>query len=108
MGNARALCLDHLIGSLTPGKQADLILLRTDRPHMISAQDPVQAVVWYGQTSDVDTVMVAGSMVKRDGRLLRGDIGLRKAELQASAARLLQARRSALAAQARSIGAVAA
>ncbi len=91
VNNAQALRLDRTVGSLAPGKQADLILVRRDGLHIASAQDPVQAVVSYAQSSDVDTVMVAGRIVKADGRLSFGALGERVAELRASAARLLRA-----------------
>ncbi|GLW71405.1 TRZ/ATZ family hydrolase [Kitasatospora phosalacinea] len=67
---ARALGLDHRIGSLTPGKQADLLLLRADRPGVLPVHDPVGTVVCAMDRADVDTVLVAGRVVKRDGRLL--------------------------------------
>ncbi len=89
LNNAKALRLDHRIGSLTPGKQADLIMVRRDALHMVSAQDPVQAVVAYAQSTDVDTVMVAGRISKRDGKLIFGGLPGRLDELRASAARLL-------------------
>ena len=91
INNARALRLDQRIGSLTPGKQADLIMIRRDALHMVSAQDPVQSVVHYAQPSDVDTVMVAGRMVKEGGRMLFDGLPARLAQLRASAARLLGA-----------------
>ncbi len=89
INNARALRLDQRIGSLTPGKQADLIMIRRDALHMVSAQDPVQSVVHYAQPSDVDTVMVAGRMVKEGGRMLFDGLPARLAQLRDSAARLL-------------------
>ncbi len=64
-------------------------MVRRDALHMVSAQDPVQAVVAYAQSTDVDTVMVAGRIVKRDGKLTFGGLPGRLDELRASAARLL-------------------
>ena len=63
----KALRLDHLIGSLTPGKQADLIMIKRDALQLVSSQDPVQTVVSYAQTADVDMVMIAGRIVKENG-----------------------------------------
>jgi cytosine/adenosine deaminase-related metal-dependent hydrolase len=91
--NARALRLDHRIGSLTPGKQADLILVSQDGLHLVSSQDPAQTVVSYAQTTDVDTVMIAGRIVKEGGRLAFPGLARRKDELRQSAARLLAAAR---------------
>jgi cytosine/adenosine deaminase-related metal-dependent hydrolase len=56
---------------------------------MVSAQDPVQAVVCYAQSSDVDTVMVAGRIVKQHGRLCFNGLDARLDTLRASAERLL-------------------
>lgn len=92
--NAKAMRLDGRIGSLTPGKQADLILIRRDNLHMMSAQDPVDAVVYYGQSNDVRTVMIAGRTVKKDGALLFDGIEDGHRKLLASAARLLEGTRA--------------
>ena len=71
---ARAVGLDAKIGSLTPGKDADLILLRTDTLGMTPLNNPAAAVVYNGNPSLVDTVLVAGRVVKRDGRLIGVDV----------------------------------
>jgi cytosine/adenosine deaminase-related metal-dependent hydrolase len=71
---ARAIGLDDRIGSLDPGKQADVLLLRTDTPTMAPVTDPVAAAVVAAGVREVDGVLVAGRWVKRDGRLLR-DVG---------------------------------
>lgn len=70
---AKANGLDHKVGSITPGKEADLTLLRTDRLYTSPVCDPATAVVMGMDTSNVDTVMVAGRILKRDGRLLHVD-----------------------------------
>lgn len=67
---AKALGLDRTIGSLTPGKEADLVLIRTSDLNMFPVQDPIGAVVQFANPSNVDTVFVAGNMVKRGGQLL--------------------------------------
>ena len=90
INGARALRLDHLTGSLTPGKQADIIMVRRDTPNMLCAHDPVQALVLYGQPTDVDTVLVGGEVMKRGGKLVRADFERRKEELKASAERLMR------------------
>jgi cytosine/adenosine deaminase-related metal-dependent hydrolase len=88
INNAKALRIDHLVGSLSPGKQADLIMMRRDALHIISAQDPVQAVVSYAQSSDIDTVMIAGRIVKEKGKLIFEGLDKRCEELRMSAKRL--------------------
>lgn len=71
---ARANGLLDKTGTLTPGKQADLIMLRTDRPNILPVNDPISAVTWGMDTSNVDSVFVAGRALKRDGRLLNVDL----------------------------------
>jgi cytosine/adenosine deaminase-related metal-dependent hydrolase len=70
---AKANGLDAKTGSLTPGKQADLILLRTDRMNVTPLNDPATAVVAGMDTGNVDTVMIAGRVMKRHGKLLHVD-----------------------------------
>ncbi len=67
---ARACALDGKTGSLTPGKQADIILIRTDQINVAPLIDPVATVVVCADTSNVDSVFVAGRAVKRNGQLL--------------------------------------
>ncbi|HLT97341.1 MAG TPA: amidohydrolase family protein [Acidimicrobiia bacterium] len=70
---ARANGLLDRTGTLTPGKQADVILLRTDRMNVTPLHDPVGAVVTSMDTGNVDTVIVAGHVLKRHGKLLHVD-----------------------------------
>ena len=71
---ARANGLLDITGTLTPGKQADLIMLRTDLPNILPVNDPISAVTWGMNTSNVDSVFVAGKALKRDGKLLNVDL----------------------------------
>ncbi len=75
-GGAKALGMEDLIGSLTPGKQADVIVVGPggDRLNMIAPANPVGAVVTQANASNVQTVLVAGEVVKRDGRLIGVDV----------------------------------
>ncbi len=66
---ARANGLEDKTGSLTPGKQADVIMLRTDLINVTPLNDPATAVVSGMDTSNVDTVIIAGRVMKRAGRL---------------------------------------
>jgi 5-methylthioadenosine/S-adenosylhomocysteine deaminase len=71
---ARAAGLSGVTGSLEPGKQADIVVLRTDRPNIAPVNDPIGAVVWGMDTSNVDWVFVAGQALMRDGALVT-DVG---------------------------------
>lgn len=70
---ARAAGLDHRIGSLTPGKDADVILIRTDTIGMTPLNYPAGAIVYNAHIGLVDTVLIAGEVVKRDGLLAQAD-----------------------------------
>lgn len=67
---ARALGLDSKIGTLTPGKQADIVVLRGDRLNLYPLNHPTAAVALAANTSNVETVFVAGRAVKRGGELV--------------------------------------
>lgn len=68
-GGARVAGVDAVTGSLEPGKQADIIVLSTDRPNIHPINDPIGAVVWGMDTSNVELVLVAGKALLTQGRL---------------------------------------
>ena len=70
---ARAAGLGGTTGSLEPGMQGDVVVLRTDRPNVFPINDPIGAVVWGMDTSNVDWVFVAGRVVMREG-VLEADV----------------------------------
>jgi cytosine/adenosine deaminase-related metal-dependent hydrolase len=71
---ARATGLEHRIGSLTPGKEADIVILRTDDPGMYPVNNPYGSIVYNGHPGVVDTVLVRGEPVKRGGELVGVDM----------------------------------
>jgi cytosine/adenosine deaminase-related metal-dependent hydrolase len=66
---ARIVGTDKQVGSLVPGKRADLILVATDHLNMAVESDPVHLVVESTQPANVDTVVVDGRILKRSGKL---------------------------------------
>src|SRR5438105_3446990 len=60
---ARACALEDRVGSLTPGKQADLVLLKVNAINTAPMVDPVGTIVVFSDTSNVDSVFVAGQAV---------------------------------------------
>ena len=70
---ARALGLDADVGSLEPGKKADLAVVRLGRLHSTPATDVVSALVYSSEIEDVDTVIIDGRMVLRERKLLTID-----------------------------------
>ena len=71
---ARANGLERKIGTLTPGKDADIILLRTDRLNVMPMNNAVGAVVTSMGPQNVDTVLIAGKVMKRNGQLVGVDL----------------------------------
>ena len=97
LGGARALGLERAIGSIEPGKKADLVLLDADAPAFVPLNDPVMQLV-YGETgSAVRTVLVNGEVVVDDGRTTRLDVGALVSEAAERGARLATHIRPALA-----------
>ncbi|MBK7060070.1 MAG: amidohydrolase family protein [Rubrivivax sp.] len=88
---ARMLRQSHRIGSLAPGKQADLVLIRADTLNMQPVHDPVASVVFQASLANIDSVMVAGRWRKRSGRLLDVDLAPLLHELDASGRRIAAA-----------------
>jgi cytosine/adenosine deaminase-related metal-dependent hydrolase len=69
IAGARALGVDDRVGSLRPGKRADLIMIQTNVITMGVFTDPTRAVVEAAEPSNVDTVVIDGRILKRGGRL---------------------------------------
>ena len=74
VAGARANHLERKIGTLTPGKDADVIVLRTDTINVMPFNNAYGAVVLAMDTSNVDTVFIAGKAVKQGGRLIGVDL----------------------------------
>jgi 5-methylthioadenosine/S-adenosylhomocysteine deaminase len=77
--------LEHKVGSITPGKEADVILLRADTINVLPANNAYGAVVLAMDTNNVDTVFIAGRLRKRNGRLV--DVDLERVRRQAESSR---------------------
>src|SRR5450631_1901385 len=79
IGGARALGLDSLIGSITVGKKADLVLIKNDdSPAMYPLLHPYGSLVFQAGRGDVHTVVINGTVVKHAHRLV--DVDLRAAK----------------------------
>lgn len=81
---AKALLLEDKIGTLTPGKEADIIMIRTTDLNIFPVNDPVGTVVQCAHTGNVDSVFVAGNAVKRHGKMVNVDLDrVRKLAIEA-------------------------
>jgi 5-methylthioadenosine/S-adenosylhomocysteine deaminase len=91
VNGARAAGLESEIGTLTPGKQADIIMVRTNGIAVFPVTNAIGTIVQAVERSDVDLVMVAGEIRKRAGKLVDVDVARLTADVTASRDYLLEA-----------------
>jgi cytosine/adenosine deaminase-related metal-dependent hydrolase len=84
MNGAKALRLDSKVGSLTPGKEADIVILDATRLNVTPLNHVPGAVVSLMDRTNVETVIVAGKVRKWKGRLLDVDLTRLRAQLENS------------------------
>lgn len=84
VNGARAAGLEDQIGTLTPGKQADIIMVRTNGVAVFPVTHAIGTIVQAVERADVDTVMVAGQLRKRSGQLVGVDLAKLNADVTAS------------------------
>ena len=84
IGGAKGLKLDHVTGSLTPGKDADIVLLDANALNVAPLNNAVGAVVTLMDRSNVATVLCAGVVRKWRGALVGYDVAKLRGELEAS------------------------
>ncbi|OGM46176.1 putative guanine deaminase [Aspergillus bombycis] len=95
LGGAEVMQMESLIGSIVPGKKADLVIFRCDDIDTVPVMDPIGTVVFHASSKNIDTVIVNGRIVKQDGHLvgvdwqsLRGEIISRSQRLRNQAAKV--------------------
>jgi cytosine/adenosine deaminase-related metal-dependent hydrolase len=79
---AKMMGMESKLGSLTPGKQADIVLLNANDLGVFPVHDPINSIVFYCDRSSVDSVMIAGKFMKRDGKLTYPAADIRKKQKQ--------------------------
>jgi len=84
---ADAIGQGHRLGSITVGKQADILFVNTKSPNMMPVLDPLASLVFHANVSDIDTGLVAGNPVKRNGMLL-ADVDKLREQVEESVERL--------------------
>ena len=89
LDSARMARLDSRVGSLTPGKQADIVCLRKTDLNLVGAGNDANAIVLHANPGNVDTVLVAGAVQKRGGRMVFPGLEAGKEALAASGERIL-------------------
>lgn len=73
INGAKVLGMEDRIGSLEPGKLADLIVINLNRPHLTPLYDPISHLAYAARGADIRHVMVNGRWVVRDGRITTVD-----------------------------------
>jgi 5-methylthioadenosine/S-adenosylhomocysteine deaminase len=72
-GGASLLGMERKVGSLEPGKKADLLMVNLHRPHLVPTLRVVSAFVHNGQPADIESVMVDGQWLMWEGKVLTID-----------------------------------
>ncbi|OAA66932.1 Metal-dependent hydrolase, composite domain protein [Niveomyces insectorum RCEF 264] len=108
IGGAECMGLEHLTGTLTVGKKADLIITSCEDINMVPIHDPILALVQHANSHNVSSVFVNGKLLKHNGRLVGVDWEAVKRELRQSAenimARAAKIDKEPLIARARKLG----
>ena len=89
INGAQMMGMEHKIGSLTAGKQADIILVRADDLNIRPVNDPVNAIVFYANASNIDSVYIAGELKKKNGKLIYKNLSNVMRKLEKSGERIL-------------------
>jgi cytosine/adenosine deaminase-related metal-dependent hydrolase len=95
MGGARIMGMDHLVGSVTPGKRADLIITRCDDMNMVPITNPIGALMHNAHIGNIDTVLIDGKPVKSGGQVLNNSWPALRKEVRQRTARLVAVAASA-------------
>jgi 5-methylthioadenosine/S-adenosylhomocysteine deaminase len=74
IGGARVLGMEDRIGSIEPGKCADLIFVNMDKPHLTPLYQVYSHLVYAASGADVTTAIINGKLVMKDRKLLHADL----------------------------------
>lgn len=73
LGGAEVMHVESLIGSIVPGKKADLVIFRCDDIDTVPVVNPIGTVIFHASPKNIDTVIVDGKIIKHDGQLVGVD-----------------------------------
>ena len=82
INGARAYGMDHLTGSIEPGKKADIVLLDFQKPHLTPCMDAYANLIYSANKADVDTVLIDGRIQMEAGELTAFDEDALMAEVR--------------------------
>jgi len=86
---ARLFGIDHKVGSITPGKKADLIMFNKKSVSFIPMHDPISTILFHSNSNDIDTVMIGGNVLKKSGKLLATNLDINLDRLSESGHRIM-------------------
>lgn len=90
LGGAKVMGLDHMIGSITPGKRADLLILKCDDMNVVPMIHPIGTLMFNAHIGNIDTVMINGKVVKKDGQVTNVDWPKLRQDMRDRAARMVR------------------
>ncbi|KIX07962.1 uncharacterized protein Z518_02616 [Rhinocladiella mackenziei CBS 650.93] len=93
LGGAEAMGIGHLVGSITPGKRADLIMVKCDDINVVPVIDPIGTLIFNAHPGNIDLTMIDGKILKKDGKLVHADWGKMRDDVRARTTRLVEAGR---------------
>ena len=73
LGGAEAINMSHLIGTIEPGKKADLLIFDAQSPNLAGCSNPFLGFVFNASDADIETVMVDGEIVKNKNGFVKFD-----------------------------------
>jgi 5-methylthioadenosine/S-adenosylhomocysteine deaminase len=91
IGGARVLGMADRIGSIAPGKEADIILVDIQKPHLTPLYHPFSHLVYAARGADVVTSIIGGRIVMKDRRLLQIELAAVMEEVRRIADRIMEA-----------------
>ena len=86
---ARSFGIDDKVGSITPGKKADLIMFKKNKINFVPMHDPISTIIFHSNSNDIDTVIVNGIILKRYGELIAKNLGSKLEALATSGNRIM-------------------
>jgi cytosine/adenosine deaminase-related metal-dependent hydrolase len=90
LGGAKTIGLEHLIGSITPGKRADIIITRCDDMNVVPVIHPIGTLIYNANNGNIETVLVNGLVVKQKGQVLNVDWPKFREDIRQRTARILE------------------
>ncbi len=90
LGGAKVIGLDHMVGSITPGKRADLLITRCDDMNVEPVIHPIGTLMFNAHIGNFDTVMIDGKIVKKGGQVLNVDWPKLRQDIRERAARIVE------------------